>query len=185
MRVIALLFAALLVSAGWSQAADVSEYTAGNSALKLAKRSDGGADGYFATFTGKLRLSGKLVIEFDRLESDTSSNRDTEGAAFFVPDAQGRADLPRAVGTFYPKEVSTIGLDKKPAELLPHVVGAQKTKAILRGTKPRYELPATLTIKSFSAWVECDHRGYSAEVLSIERVQATVVALSKPQFLGC
>jgi hypothetical protein len=68
--------------------------------------------------------------------------------------------------------------------LLP-LLGRKKTDALLNGFMPRYELPAALTIKSFSSLVECDQRSYTAEVASIRPVSSEVIAVPKPSLMGC
>lgn len=161
-----------------------SEYTSGSSTLKLKKRSDGGENGHFATFVGKVRIAGTLVVEFDRLPHVTDE-RDTSGAAFFLPNESSRQKLPAAVGSFYPRPVQSISLNKKPRELLMPIIGTRRTSDLLNGTMPRYELPAVLTIKSFSSWVECDHRIYTAEVLSIEPIRPLVTAAARATLIGC
>lgn len=164
--------------------ADRSEYSVGNSPLKLVSRSDGGKEGYFARFVGSVRLTGTLVVEFDRLP-DMTEDRDTEGEAFFLPDETSLLKLPAAIGTFYPRPINFISLDKKPRVLLLPLVGRGKTDDILNGSMARYELPAALTIKSFSSWVECDHRSYTAEVASIKPLRPDLVAGAKPSLIGC
>jgi hypothetical protein len=161
-----------------------SEYSEGTLSLKLVSRSDGGKDGYFARFVGTVRLTGTLVVEFDRLP-DIADDRDTEGEAFFVPDDSSRRKLPAAVGSFYPRPVTSIALDKKPRVLLLPLLGRKRSEALLNGGMARYELPAALTIKSFSSWVECDHRSYTAEVASIKSVSPEVIAEAKPSLIGC
>ncbi|OYU28324.1 MAG: hypothetical protein CFE41_06135 [Burkholderiales bacterium PBB2] len=164
--------------------ADRSEYSVGNSPLKLVSRSDGGQEGHFAKFVGTVRLSGTLVVEFDRLP-DMTEDRDTEGQAFFLPDETSRLKLPVAVGAFYPRPITSISLDKKPRALLLPLLGQGKTEGLLKGRMPRYELPATLTIKSFSSWVECDHRSYTAEIASIKPLRPDLVAGAKSSLIGC
>ncbi|WP_271009776.1 hypothetical protein [Paucibacter sp. B51] len=185
---VSLLFLSLAATASPQASAsdrpERSEYSDGALSLKLISRSDGGEDGYFARFVGTVRLTGTLVIEFDRLP-DITDDRDTDGEAFFVPDDSSRRKLPAAVGRFYPRPVSSIALDKKPRVLLLPLLGRKRTDALLNGVMPRYELPASLTIKSFSSWVECDHRSYTAEVASIRPVSSQVIAKAKPSFIGC
>ncbi|MDC8770536.1 hypothetical protein [Roseateles albus] len=164
--------------------ADRSEYSVGNSPLKLVNRSDGGEEGYFARFVGTVRLTGTLVVEFDRLP-DMTENRDTEGEAFFLPDESSRLELPAAIGTFYPRPINFISLDKKPRALLLPLLGRGKTDGLLNGSMARYELPAEITIKSFTSWVECDHRGYTAEVASIKPLRPDLVAGINPSLIGC
>jgi len=161
-----------------------SEYSTGASSLRLVSRSDGGKDGYFARFVGKVRLTGTLVVEFDRLP-DMPEDRDTEGEAFFLPDQPSRDRLPAAVGSFYPRAVNSISLDRKPRQLLLPLLGRKRADSVLNGSMARYELPAALTIKSFSSWVECDHRSYTAEVVSVESLQPEFLVGAKPLLIGC
>ena len=183
-RIFAVVLTLLAVSVPTMGSGNRSEYSSGSPVLRLQMRSDGGEEGHFAKFAGKVRLTGTLVVEFDRLPNQTEE-RDTEGQAFFIPDDPSRRKLPAAIGSFYPRPVDSISLDKKPRDLLFPLVGTRKTADLLNGTMPRYELPAALMIKSFSSWVECDHRSYTAEVVSIELLRPTVTAATKSTLFGC
>lgn len=166
------------------QPVNLSEYSVPLSGLRLAERSDGGNKGHFATFKGRITLTGTLAIAFDRSPEMTDA-QDTEGAAYFLPDKSSRSSLPHAVGNFYPREVDKIELDKKPAELLSMFLGSKKTMQVLRGNMPRYEFPAEITITEFTAWIECDHRGYSAVVAKIRSPKPVMLSKSEGGLLGC
>jgi hypothetical protein len=182
------LMCALLIStnAGAAIAAEPKNYTIfrNKSSLQLVKRSDGGKEGYFAEFQGRVRISGKLAIAFDR-DPKEDGPQDTVGEAFFLPDARSRVKLPEAIGKFHPAKIEKIALDKKPLDLLLPLVGAQKTDLILSGKMPNYEIPAEITISKFTAWVDCDHRGYSAKVETIHQTRRTFTSQNKKHLTGC
>jgi hypothetical protein len=182
------LMCALLicVSASAAIAAEPANYTIfrNKSALQLVKRSDGGKEGHFAEFQGRVRISGKLSITFDR-DPEEDRPQDTVGEAFFLPDARSQVKLPEAIGKFYPAKIEKIGLDKKPLDLLLPLVGAQKTDLILSGEMANYEIPAEITITNFTAWVDCDHRGYSAKVETIHQARRTSKSHNKKHLIGC
>jgi hypothetical protein len=161
-----------------------THYSKGSAALVRQESADGSTDGNDARFVGRVRLEGKLVVEFERLPNQQNPE-DTVGEAFFVPDARSRKQLPAAIGRYYPRPVDFIALDKKPGELLTQLVGRPQTEQILQGRMPRYEVPATLTIQSFSSWIACDRRGYTAEVASIAGTRPHAVAEQEAQFLSC
>lgn len=185
---ISLVFLSVVATAtppgGGSNPRQKSEYSAATSSLKLVSRSDGGEEGHFARFVGTVRVTGALVVEFDRIP-DITGERDMEGAAFFMPDYSSRQKLPAAVGVFYPLPVISIALDKKPRVLLLPLLGRVRTDELLNGSQARYELQAALTIKSFSSLVECDHRSYRAEVASIMLLRPEILSKAKPSHIGC
>ncbi len=183
-----LITATVLIALAGPSLADspiaVSEYSRSTSSLKLVERSDGGEKGYFATFRGKAILTGTVVVEFDRAPG-MNEGKDTTGASFFLPNVTSREKLPAAIGTFYPSPVVSIDLDLSPAKLLPLIVSKAKAQAILSGDQPRYEIAAQIEVKSFSAWVECGRREYTAEVVSASALSQQVVTRAKRELIGC
>ncbi len=163
-----------------------SEYRTPQLGWRLIARSDGGRNGSFAKFKGRVTLSGVLAIGFDRSpEGKSTDEQDTEGDAVFFPDEQSRSKLPYAVGNYYPGEVEKIFLYNKPSSLLPGIVGANRSTEILHGNMPRYDIQAEITIFEFTSWVECDHRGYSAKVVNARSPNGNPVANSDGGIIGC
>lgn len=190
MRSLLLILILLCVLAAPASAAnreDITEFSKYSPALRLVERADGGDRGYMAKFVGTVVVTGKLVIEFDRPENTTGSNDqiDKKGLAFFEPDLRSAAKLPTAIGTFYPAPVKSILLDKSPKELLASMFGSVRARAVLNGRSPRYEFDAELAIKAFVSWVECDHRGYSADVVKVAPLRKDLHARSEALLMGC
>ena len=180
-----LLFTVSVPTLAESERSEYSHFSRGSPALKLKERDDGGGSGrYFADFVGKVRLTGTLVVEFLR-EPGWTSEEDTAGEAFFLPDNRSRKKLPTAIGSFYPWPVDSIALDKKPYDLLLPLGGELSATDILHGTMQRYEIPAALIIKSFSTEVVCGHRIYVADVFSIAPLKPVVLTAAEASLIGC
>lgn len=127
---------------------------------------------------------GRLSLSFER-RPDAGSDGDTEEAAFFLPDEQSRRKLPEAIGTFYPRKVDTIELDRTPSQLLPSLIGVAQSRMILSSTEPRFEVPAEIVINSFSTSVECDHRSYSAQLVTARALAPKLASVSTASRIGC
>lgn len=141
-------------------------FTRGDPALRLVESDETGINSHTAIWKGRLVLTGKLVIEFDR-EPDSAEQTDPEGTAYFEPDAQSRAKLPVAT-SFYPAPATSLWLHHTPRELLQPRIGKQAFRTISAGKHPRYEYPAKVEIKSYATSVECDQRSYSIEIVKMD-----------------
>jgi hypothetical protein len=182
-----LLATICITTPAWVVAADIapkSKYTHSDPGLRLVKRSDSYELGSYAEWKGLLALTGKLVIEFDRLPSG-EPEQDSEGFAFFEPDAASLKKLPRAVGPFYPLEPKVVGIEGAPKEILPSLIGAKRTAMVLNGKEPRFELPVRIMVTSFHTDVECDHRSYSIAYKSISLLGQELIAAGDANDLGC
>ena len=178
--------AALFLAMSPAVAADrppLAVFTPADRALRLVERSDNYEKGSYAKWSGKLSLTGKLVVEFDRGPPE-EQEADTAGIAVFEPDAKSRTRLP-AAQNYYPLPVTTVWLQKTPIEVLPGLIGRERAHKIIRSKVPRYELAVIVHLTSFTTSVECDHRSYSLEYAGISLVQPQVVASTEAKNLGC
>ncbi len=161
----------------------VTKFTAADAALRHVERSDSYDKGSFAKWVGKLSLTGKLVIEFDRGPPE-ETEADTAGIAVFEPDTKSRARLP-AARNYYAAPVTAVWLGQSPIEILPTLLGKERALQVIRGKSPRYEFVVSIDLKAFSTSVECDHRSYSIEYSAIRLAQPTMVAATEAKNLGC
>jgi hypothetical protein len=158
-------------------------FSQGDPALHLTESDETGAKGYSAVWKGRLVLTGKLVVEFDRAPESTEQT-DTEGAAYFEPDERSRGRLPVAT-SFYPAPATVLWLPSTPRRLLEPLIGKKAFRNVAAGTSARYEYPAEVHIKSYSTSIDCDHRSYSIEIVRIKLLPTQRYALAEARNLGC
>lgn len=162
----------------------LSQFTMPARGLRLVERSDSFDKGSFAVWTGRLLLTGKLIVEFDRVPMG-DTEQDTEGVAFFEPDEHSRQKLPRAIGPFYPLPPKVVWIEAVPREVLPQLIGEEKAGLVLQGTAPRFEIPVRIVITRFRTDVECDHRSYGVTYESISALRQEVFAIGEAKDIGC
>jgi hypothetical protein len=135
---------AIALAATVSVAADKSTqvtFTKADPTLRRVKCEEGYNKGAVC-WRGPIVLEGKLIVEFDRAPVGKGESN-PQGSAFFEPSPDSAKKLPVAVD-YYPAPVSIVWLHTRPSDILVPLVGAKKTKGILSGQSPRYELPVTL-----------------------------------------
>jgi hypothetical protein len=181
-------FAALVLALALSPAlADehppVTKFSKASKELKLVERSDSYEKGSFARWKGRLTLTGKLILEFDRAPPEEPEHQNA-GVAIFEPDAASRKKLPAATN-YYELPVKEVYLARSPLEVLPALVGRQKAMNIVLSKTPHYEMPVSIVLTEFSTSVECDHRSYSMGYSSMRLLRPKVVALTEGQGTGC
>ena len=174
----------LFGAASAGEEAPVSVFTRADPALRLVERSDSYAQGSYAVWSGRLALTGKLVIEFDRAQQ-RGAETDNVGVAFFEPDRQSRKRLPHAIGKYYPRPATVLWLSGTPEGLLQSLVGKLEAHAVLFGNATRFELPVQVVMQSLRTDVECDHRRYSIEVESITARNGPLLAIGDARNIGC
>ena len=133
----------------------------------LKRLAPGKDDGNAVRFGGSVQLTGQFAMVWELKNDKPIYRRIT-----FFPDAGSAALLPRPTG------------DKAVVELLltnPERAGAMLRDLATRETAlPREQLAsegaATVTIQDYRTTVECDHRWYLAELVSVARKDIVVSA---------
>ena len=134
------------------------------------------------TFLGTITLVGTLFVEFDM---DTPDRANGEiNFQKFVPDPISAEQLPAVIGGFYPGPIRYIELEE-PVEQIEALFGKAEFARLSHGTEPFVSRHVSLTLRSYSATVECDSRTYRARDVSITPVTPELTAsLSTPPH-GC
>lgn len=148
--------------------------TAKPSPLKLAK--PGKDHDRVVHFTGSVQLSGQFLVGWEII-----SNKPHYLRAVFFPDKESTMLLPHAAETGPVKELlfpnarqaASMLLDSETAERF-----FAKELLIARGE-------ATLTIADYRTVVDCDHRWYMAELISVSKNSQIVASVQENGRLGC
>jgi hypothetical protein len=174
-------------SASASLAADdsppLTKFSRHDPALRLVERSDSYEKGSYASWKGRVRLTGKLVLEFER-NTEGTDEVDLHGVAAFEPDEVSRRKLPAALNN-HALPVNTVRLQKTAVEVLEPLIGAVATKRLIAAPHGRFEYPAEVTLVEFHTSLECDHRSYWIKVSEVRLRRAEMVASSDTRNLGC
>ena len=166
---------ALVICVSWVSpcvSASASFSTDKPSPLKLANP----RHGRVVHFTGKVQLSGQFLVWWE-LVNDKPSHLQL----LFFPDKVSTGLLPHAAKSgpvkelLFPKadQAASILLDRETAQRI-----LDKEELSARGE-------ATLTIGSFRTVVECDHRWYLAELLSVSKNPQIVAGIRESGRFGC
>jgi hypothetical protein len=126
-------------------------------------------------FIGTVQLSGEFSIHWDLINGKRRYLR-----VIFLPDAKSMAVLPHPVGEEPVKEI-IFPQAEKAASILVDPETAQRILAeeLLSATGE-----ATVTVGSYRTVIDCDHRGYLAELISVSKsVQA--MASTQERHFGC
>ena len=109
-------------------------------------------DNFDAQFKGEVKITGMLLVDFERDE------------AYFFPNEKSIQKLPNVVQGSHPKKAETIfiGAGRK---LLNKILTKQAILSLLGESS--FESAATVTIKNFRTEVACDAREYEADIVSV------------------
>lgn len=112
----------------------------------------GAKDNFDAQFKGQIKVTGMLLVDFERNE------------AYFFPDEKSLKKLPNVIEGNHPKQAEAIfiGNGKK---LLNNVLSKNAILNLL-GTHS-FESAASVTVKNLRTQVACDSREYEAELVSV------------------
>lgn len=159
-----LCLVATLAAANGDQGAAVtfSKYT---SELRFASYSH---ETHTHRFVGTIALTGTLFLVFD-MDGPGRANGEINFQKF-VPDPSFVSQLPAVVGGFYPGPVEYIWLNAPLEKLMALFGGKEAFIRVSHGASHEVAKRAKVVLSSFSTSVECDARGYSGEVVSVEPV---------------
>jgi hypothetical protein len=121
-------------------------------------------------FAGSVRLSGQFLIVWERKDKKPLYRQIT-----FFPDAGSAALLPHPVDERAVTELLFSNRQQAGAMLIDL---ATRQKALAR-SEIGSEGTATVTIRNYQAVVECDHRWYLAELVSVVKDKPIVVSARK------
>ena len=178
-----LLAAALTASVQAADAPPKTQFTRADPALRLVERSDSYTTGSRARWVGPLTITGKLVVEFDRMPPG-EDQEDINGGAHFEPDDSSRKKLPAAIN-YHSKSPKVLWLGGTGREALAPLIGEEGFQRLYKGSAPRYEYPAVLVIKELTTEVECGQRHYAVVPASIRLSSITVMAAAEAKNIGC
>lgn len=162
-------------------------FTRWDPALKLVERSDSYEKGSMARWRGRITLTGRLVVEFDRVpdgELPPDVEPDRDGVAHFEPDALSLARLPTAT-RFYDLAPKVIWVGETGRAALVPLIGQAAFDRLQAARESWYEFPVSLTLTELVTSVECDHRDFTATVREVRLLKAPMVALNKPWSVTC
>lgn len=134
-------------------------------------------------FDGTIALTGTIYVEFDMATAYRANGYVTFEK--FVPDKSELPKLPAVVSGPYAAHVQFVSLDATDDQLAA-VFGVKEAFArISHGAAHAVNSSVRVVLNRYSAYVECDARGYSAHVVSISAASrvAAVPAGSVPA--GC
>jgi hypothetical protein len=126
-------------------------------------------------FAGSVRLSGQFLIVWER-----KNNKPLYRQITFFPDAGSAALLPHPVDEGAVTELLFSNRQQAGAMLIDL---ATRQKALARN-QIGSEGSATVTIRNYQAVVECDHRWYLAELVSVVKDKPIVVS-AREAHPGC
>ena len=126
-----LIAALILVGASAAQPPSATVFSKADPAL-VQVRKDVEDEGLLSEWRGRLRLQGKLVLEFRRVAPELNELY-PEGASYFEPDATSLAKLPAALNNL-PLSPKVIDLRTVPAQVLTPMLGLAGARAIVQGS---------------------------------------------------
>jgi hypothetical protein len=144
------------------------------SPLKPAK--PGKDDDRVVHFTGSVQLSGQFLVRWEII-----NNKPYYLRAVFFPDKESTTLLPHAAETGPVKELLFPNAQQATSMLLESETAQRlfaKELLIARGE-------ATLTIGDYRTVVECDHRWYMAELISVSKNSQIVASVRENGRFGC
>lgn len=109
------------------------------------------SDGKAASFKGSVKITGMLLVDFERDE------------AYFFPDEKSKAKLPTVTQGYLPKDADSIWIGKG-SRILNQVLSKQAMIKLLGSQS--FQSGATITIKNFRTRITCDSREYEADLVS-------------------
>jgi hypothetical protein len=142
------------------------------SPLKLAKR--GSDDATIARFTGSARISGRFVAAWEVLIQTPRHLR-----VVFLPDDVSARLLPHAVGSPAVKELLLSNNEPAARMLLGPDASRLLAKEVLA-----LDGEATVTIGDYRSVIDCDHRWYLAQLVSVSNTRGIAVA-ARDSTRGC
>ncbi|THD64853.1 MAG: hypothetical protein E7813_16380 [Bradyrhizobium sp.] len=162
---------ALCLAASAVAAAD--QFTADKpSPLKLAPPARG--EETVVRFSGTVRIAGRFLAGWEGFDRKPRHLRVT-----FWPDATTARLLPHAAGAV--KELVLTNNEQAVTMLL----DPEAARKLLAKTLLSAEGDATVTIGDYQAVVECDHRWYTARLVSVTASRDIAVAAGESQRSGC
>jgi hypothetical protein len=165
-----------------------ARFLIGSGGMKIVAGDNSPESHYVTTFRGKVSLTGRLVIEFERSCEDgirRSNFKDEVRVVYFEPDARSLMKLPRAVGDYYPKEPYYFGTDLDVFKTLLKLTGLSRAQRIMESCDPRFEYRTQIVIGQLLTSVQCDHRVFDAAVISFKALRRTEIASAESKWLGC
>ena len=173
MRVVFVLaFSAFVLSASVS-ARDQFAIPA-SSPLVLASAAN--QPGATTRFRGKVEVAGKFEFAWHILDGEPDALE-----AFFFPSDASRELLPYEVGAQAPHVVEVLNTQAAAYMLL----GAKESSALLAKRKLRVSGIATVVLHQYFSAVECDHRYYGANVLSVVAPSSLLASLGFSYARAC
>jgi hypothetical protein len=145
------------------------------SPLKLAK--PGKEYDRIVHFTGSARLSGQFFVGWETINKKPYYLR-----VVFFPDKDSSALLPHPADAGPVKELILSNSDQAVLELLEDSTIAQR---ILARDQINATGEATVIIRDYRTDVECDHRWYSAALVSVSKKQQIVAGTGESGNFGC
>lgn len=123
-----------------------------------------------AEFKGTVSISGLLEIDFEKDE------------ATFHPDAISLEKLPKVINGSHPGAPDSIWIGNG-RDVLNLVLSKKQAIELIMQKSEYFEAPAMVTIKDLRTGVECDHRVYGANLVSIKLIKERVS--SSANLYGC
>jgi hypothetical protein len=171
MKLVSVLLA--LICCFVSPALTASEFTTdAPSPLKLAKRASD--DATIARFAGSARISGRFLAAWEVLNQTPRHLR-----VVFLPDDVSARLLPHAVGSPAVKELLLSNNEPAARMLLGPDAARLLAKEVLA-----LDGEATVTIGDYRSVIDCDHRWYLAQLVSVSNTRGIAVA-ARDSTRGC
>jgi hypothetical protein len=142
----------------------------------LKQTKPGKEDGNAVRFSGSVQLSGQFLVIWERVNQKPVYRRIT-----FFPDPGSTALLPHAAGSEPVKELLLTNSEQAGPMLL-DLLSVQKP---LAGDRLGSEGAAIVTIRDYRTVVECDHRWYLAQLVSVKKNREIVVSARDDAHSGC
>jgi hypothetical protein len=123
-------------------------------------------DGNAVRFGGSVQLTGQFLVVWER------GSKPLYRQVTFYPDAASAALLPRAAGAGPVTELALANRE----QAAPMLLGLPTLETDLDRGGTDSEGAATVTIRDYRAVIECDQRGYLAQLVSAKRNRGTLVS---------
>ena len=173
MRIIFFLaFSAVVLSAHASARDQFAIPTGSPLALASAAKQPGAN----TSFRGKVEVAGKFEFAWHFLDGEPDALE-----AFFFPSDASRKLLPYEMGTESPRVVEVFN----PGAAAHMLLDAEVASALVAKRTLRVSGVATVVLSQYFSAVECDHRYYGANVLSVVAPPSLLASLGFSYERGC
>jgi len=114
----------------------------------------GAKDNFDAQFKGQIKITGMLLVDFERDD------------AYFFPNEKSLDKLPNVVEGRFPKKADSIWIGSG-SKLINQLLTKKEIIKLLVNREDGFESAAVVTIKNIRTQVACDSRVYEAELVFV------------------